>query len=469
MDAQNRAAIIIDNGTGYTKMGYAGNVEPCFIVPTVVALNEAYTSGSGAGGGGGGPTKGLSAAQIHSAGVMADLDFFIGNEANQAARAGAYTLSNPIKHGQVDNWDTMERFWQQCIFNYLRADPEDHYFLLTESPLTPPEHREYSAEIMFETFNVAGLYIAVQAVLALAAGYTATQAPLTGVVVDSGEGVTHVVPVSDGYVIGSSIRSIPIAGRDITAFIQQLMRRREQEYGKHDKDPRKYHKTWSAKSSKTGHPFTCDIGYEQFLAPEAVGGLVRCSHFLAGPFAVVRSGVREWELFDVIVVAASGAGAIIKCIVVAVVAVVTSAVVLFSPEIYSSDFTLSLPEVVDRCIQTSPIDTRRALYKNIVLSGGSTMFKDFGRRLQRDLKKIVDSRVAASAALASALSPSAQAQTRGVDVSVVSHHMQRFAVWFGGSVLASTPSFYTACHTKAEYEEYGPSICRTNPVFKGVV
>ena len=76
---------------------------------------------------------------------------------------------------QVENWDTMERFWQQCIFNYLRCDPEDHYFLLTESPLTAPETREYTGEIMFETFNVPGLYIAVQPILALAAGYTTTK------------------------------------------------------------------------------------------------------------------------------------------------------------------------------------------------------------------------------------------------------------------------------------------------------
>lgn len=69
----------------------------------------------------------------------------------------------------------MERFWQQCIFNYLRCDPEDHYFLLTESPLTAPENREYAGEIMFETFNIPGLYIAVQPVLALAAGYTTTK------------------------------------------------------------------------------------------------------------------------------------------------------------------------------------------------------------------------------------------------------------------------------------------------------
>lgn len=94
----------------------------------------------------------------------------------------------------IDNWDHMERFWEQSIFKYLRAEPEDHYVLLTEPPLNPPENRENTAEIMFESFNVAGLYIAVQAVLALAASWTSSKSSentLTGVVIDSGDGVTR--------------------------------------------------------------------------------------------------------------------------------------------------------------------------------------------------------------------------------------------------------------------------------------
>ncbi|KAL8468841.1 hypothetical protein ACS0TY_031879 [Phlomoides rotata] len=112
----------------------------------------------------------------HNAGVMADLDFYIGEEAlSRSKSSSTHNLSYPIKYGQVDNWDSMERFWQQCIFNYLRCDPEDHYFLLTESPLTAPERWEYTGEIMFETFNVPGLYIGVHLVLALAAGYTTSK------------------------------------------------------------------------------------------------------------------------------------------------------------------------------------------------------------------------------------------------------------------------------------------------------
>jgi actin-related protein 3 len=100
----------------------------------------------------------------------------------------------------------------------------------TEPPLNPPENREYTAEVMFETFNVPGMYIAVQAILALAASWVGKSKvedrTLTGTVVDSGDGVTHVIPVADGYVIGSAIRHIPLAGRDITAFVQKSLRDR---------------------------------------------------------------------------------------------------------------------------------------------------------------------------------------------------------------------------------------------------
>ena len=135
-----------------------------------------------------------------------------------------------MSKGMVENWDLMEYFYEQCIFKYLRAEPEDHHFLLTEPPLNTPENREYTAEIMFESFNVPGLYIGTQGFLSLAASWTrraASERTLTGVVIDSGDGVTHVIPVAEGYVIGSAIKHIPIAGRSITSFIQQVLRERE--------------------------------------------------------------------------------------------------------------------------------------------------------------------------------------------------------------------------------------------------
>ncbi|OZJ05099.1 Actin-related protein 3 [Bifiguratus adelaidae] len=413
----NLAPVVMDNGTGWTKLGFAGNDEPSFVFPTAIATRETRS------------------ANLASKRGCEDLDFFIGDEAIENSKT--YALNYPIRHGQIENWDYMERFWEQSIFKYLRCEPEDHPFLLTEPPLNPPENREMTAEIMFESFNVKGLYIAVQAVLALAASWTSnkvSEQTLTGTVIDSGDGVTHVIPVAEGYVIGSSIKSIPIAGRDITNFVQQLLRDRGEtsippadslrvaelikeqysyvcpdivkEFQKYDQDGEKYFKRYDGVDSVTGRTYKVDVGYERFLAPE----------------------------------------------------------VFFNPEIYSSDYLTPLPEVVDTVIQTSPIDTRRGLYKNIVLSGGSTMFKNFDRRLQGDISKMVNERVRRSEELSGG-----KMKAKPLEVNVISHKKQRHAVWFGGSLLASTPDFGRYCHSKAEYEEYGPSICRHNRVFGSVM
>jgi actin-related protein len=134
-------------------MGYSGNVEPQYIIPTVLAT-KADEGG------------------IQKRDGVEDLDFFIGDSA--FANTATHQINYPIRHGLIDNWDNMERLWQRCMFEYLRCEPEEHFVLLTEPPLNPPENREYTAEIMFETFNVPGLYIAVQAVLALAASWTSS-------------------------------------------------------------------------------------------------------------------------------------------------------------------------------------------------------------------------------------------------------------------------------------------------------
>ena len=124
----------------------------------------------------------------------------------------------------------MEKFWERTIFGLLRCDPEDHPFILTEPPMNPPENREYTAEVMFESFNVPSLYIGVQAVLALAASFlwsSSTSSQLSGTVIDAGDGVTHIIPIIDGYVLPSAIKHIPIGGKDVTHFIQEIIRERE--------------------------------------------------------------------------------------------------------------------------------------------------------------------------------------------------------------------------------------------------
>lgn len=133
--------------------------------------------------------------------ISAELDFFIGEEAQKKVRT--HKLVYPMSSGEVKDWNIMEKLWHKCIYDYLRCEPREHIMMLTEPPMNPPENRESMAEIMFETFGFEGLHIGVQATLALySAWYNTTDEAqkkmgLTGTVVDSGDGVTHIIPMVD--------------------------------------------------------------------------------------------------------------------------------------------------------------------------------------------------------------------------------------------------------------------------------
>ena len=118
---------------------------------------------------------------------------------------------------------------------------------------------------------------------------------------------------------------------------------------------------------------------------------------------------------------------------------------------------------MDTVILSAPIDCRKALYRSIVLSGGTTMFPQFGARLQRELRGIVDQRIQATLA-------ATKDKSRKIDiqVNVVSHKRQRYAVWYGGSVVGASPNYHTIAHTKQQYDEEGPRICRNNAMLTTV-
>ena len=362
--------LVIDNGSGMCKAGFAGDDAPKAVFPNIVGRPRMP-----------GIIVGTEQKEV-----------YIGDEAQ--AKRGVLNLKYPIDHGIVTNWDDMERVWHHTFFNELRTAADEHPVLLTEAPLNPKQNREKMTQIMFDTFNVPAFYVAIQAVLSLySSGRT------TGMVFDSGDGVTHVVPIYEGYALPHAIQRIDIAGRDITNHLVRLLTERgyslnnsaEREIVRDVKEKLCYialDYTEEMAKSKTSPDMekqyelpdgsNLTIGNERFRAPEA----------------------------------------------------------LFQPSLLGLDID-GADETTYKSIMKCDLDIRRDLYGNVVLSGGTTMYPGIGERLTKELTNRAP--------------PS-------MKVKVVAPPERKFSVWIGGSILSSLSSFQQMWVSKAEYEEAGPSI-----------
>lgn len=362
-------AVVIDNGSGMMKAGLAGEEAPKAYFPSVIGFPK-YERIPGS----------------------EEKDFFIGQDAIN--KRGMLTLEYPVENGIVKNWDWMTKVWYYCFNSELKIESENQPVLLTEAPLNPKKNREDMIDVFFEKFKVPAFYVFTQAVLALyASGRT------TGLVVDSGDGVTHIVVVYDGYSIKHAIARMDIAGRNLTSFIQKhlaedgvaLVSAAERDIAKNIKESKCY----------------CALDFESEMKL----------------FETTPTKKAEYELPD---------GQKVKIGNV----MIRTPECLFQPKMLGID-TPGIHRQIYDCIQKSDIDLRRELYENITLSGGTTMFEGLPERLNKEL---------------SALVPPA------MKIKILAPVERKFSIWIGGSVLSTLATFQSSWITKAEYEEAGSAI-----------
>ena len=307
---ESKPNIVIDNGTDCCKAGFSAEEGPRTVFPSYVGYPKYFSDIIG----------------------RDKTEYFVGDDAE--AKRCVLDLTCPIKRGEIINFEDMEKIWGHVFNNELRENPNEYNVMLTEVPLNPKENREKMTQIMFETFNVPGLYISLQPSLSLYAS-----GKLTGIVLELGEGINSFCPIFDGFSLPHALNCFDFSGIDLTEYMMKLLKGVESEFiAKSIKEKTCYVALDFEEELKYVEPF--DYCLPDGTHVKVNDERIKCPEALFKPIMGNRKGKGIEQL----------------C--------------------YDS-------------IQKCDIDTRQDLYKSIILSGGTSLFIGLKERFIKEIKKLV--------------------------------------------------------------------------------
>lgn len=373
--------IVCDNGTGFVKCGYAGSNFPAAIFPSLVG-------------------RPILRAE-EKVGDVEIKDIMVGEEASQLR--SMLQLSYPMDNGVVRNWEDMEHLWDHTFNEALKIDPKNCKIMLTEPPMNPKKNREMMVTKMFEKYQFDSVSVGIQAVLTLYA-----QGLLTGVVIDSGDGVTHIVPVYQGFALPHLVRRLDVAGRDVTRYLIKLLLLRGYAFNR----------TADFETVRQIKEKLCYMGYdlelETRLASETT---VLVENYTLPDGRVIKVGSERFEAPEA----------------------------LFQPHLVDVE-AVGMAEQLYNCVQAADMDVRADLYKHIVLSGGSTMYPGLPSRLEKEVKQLYLTRTLNNDT----------SRLEKFKIRIEDPPRRKHMVFLGGAVLAEImkdkEDFWM---TRKEYQEQG--------------
>ncbi|GMH38536.1 hypothetical protein BSKO_06420 [Bryopsis sp. KO-2023] len=417
-------AVVIDVGSGSTRVGYAGEDTPKAVYPSFLGV----------------ATSDGDAMEVENGGMHPDSQgkkFHTGFSSLSHRKDNMEVVSPFGPECMFEDMDRVEALWDHAFKDRLRLHPEEHPMLVCEPSNNPPATREKLVELAFEKYNPPAVFLARNAVLSSFA--TGRQ---TSLLVDSGYKGTTVAAVHDGYVLLKSVTWTPLGGALLTECMRRcvdpdatLMKPRyafkkvERSPGMYEVEPVEtplvrdsYRRYCINQISADLKESICRVADSTFVEGEN-SNIPTVSYELPDG-AEIQVGPDRFKVPEVLFQPD----------------LLSTFPGTMDPEFPSGVPSMSLPGIVVECINKCDVDIRRELYNGAILTGGTSLFSQMRERLEKEL---VD--LAPQAVKVKVMQP-------------VNATERRFSVWIGGSILASLGSFQQMWMSKMEYEEQGTSL-----------